>query len=116
MDIKQFENELEVALDNLEFDEWSVCRLRMEFAESIISKVDSFRLVDEVLEIALRQSDSYAKSSCLALAYALSLKSQTTELSNSRRALLLKIQSMAEATIKVELDSLFKYYRIELAT
>ncbi|GAB6262631.1 hypothetical protein PSSHI_28750 [Photobacterium sp. R1] len=62
----------------------------MEFSERIISTVDSFRLVDEVLEIALRQSDSYAKSSCLALAYDLSLKSQTTELSNSRQALLLK--------------------------
>ncbi|EGR3370821.1 hypothetical protein BBM34_12160 [Vibrio parahaemolyticus] len=116
LDITQFESELEVALDSLQFDEWSICKLREQFVESIVSTVDSFRLVDEVLEVALRQSDSYAKSSCLAIAYDLSLKSQTTELSNSRQALLLKIKRTAEETIKIELNLLLKYYRLELAT
>ncbi len=75
-----------------------------------------FKLVDEILEIASAQSDVYAKSSCLALAYDLSLKSGTTELSNFRQTLLLNLKSTAEESIKIELNHLLKYYRLELAT
>ncbi|HHX8660031.1 TPA: hypothetical protein ACVO40_004567 [Vibrio diabolicus] len=116
MDIEQFESDLEAAIESLQFDEWSVYQLRKRFVESIISTTDSFRLVDEILEIASAQSDVYAKSSCLALAYDLSLKSGATELSNFRQTLLLNLKSTAEESIKIELNHLLKYYRLELAT
>ncbi len=116
LDIEQFESDLEAANESLQFDEWSVYQLRKRFVESIISTTDSFKLVDEILEIASAQSDVYAKSSCLALAYDLSLKSGTTELSNFRQTLLLNLKSTAEESIKIELNHLLKYYRLELAT
>jgi hypothetical protein len=110
----KFEKDIERCLPLLSEDEWALAKARENITEQL-SPNAAFSEIPAVLELAKKQTDNYAFTSCIWLALDLARKADTTERPKDLEKSLMELKEYASkfgASFVLEVRKLAEWYRI----